>query len=161
LANVFVATQDISIYEQGSYTGEVSAKSLQGLVEYSIIGHSERRSNFYETDEVIAKKIELAHKYQIKTILCIRTASDRLFDKVEMIAYEPVGAIGTGNNASVENVLTLKNDLSLDSSVKFLYGGSITDENVSQYFHTEQIDGLLIGGASLDAERFLRIVSEI
>ncbi len=161
LKNVQVAAQDLSEFEEGSYTGEVTAKSLRGLVDYVILGHSEKRRHFNETDEIIAKKIELAHKYQIKTILCLRGTTDKLVEGIEMVAYEPVEAIGTGDNAPLENVLQLKRSLVLAHSVKFLYGGSVTDQNVSQYLHSDQIDGLLIGGASLDPERFSRIISQV
>lgn len=161
LKNIHVAAQDLSEFEEGSYTGEVTAKSLQGLVDYVILGHSERRKHFNETDEIIAKKIELAYKYQLKTILCLRGTTDKLVEGVEMVAYEPVEAIGTGENAPLEKVLQLRSSLALNNSLKFLYGGSVTDQNVSQYLNSDQIDGLLIGGASLDPERLSRIISQV
>lgn len=161
LKNVFVAAQDISMYEEGNYTGEVSAKSLKGLVDYSIVGHSERRVNFNETDETIDKKIDLAHKYLLKTILCIRDGNDKIINETEIVAYEPIGAIGTGENVSVENIIALKNKLSLGDSIKFLYGGSVSDKNVAQYLQTDAIDGLLVGGASLDPVQFLKLSSQV
>lgn len=159
--NLFVAAQDLSEFEEGSYTGEVTARSLQGLADYVILGHSERRKHFNETDEIIAKKIELARKYQLKTILCLRGTTDKFVKGIEMIAYEPVEAIGTGENTPLENVLQLRSSFELNNSVKFLYGGSVTDQNVSQYLNSDQIDGLLIGGVSLDAERLSRIISQV
>ncbi len=161
LKNLYVCAQDLSEFDEGSYTGEVTAKSLQGLIDYVILGHSERRKYFNETDEIIAKKIEAAHKYQLKTILCVRSTEDKLVEGVELVAYEPVEAIGTGENAPLENVLLIRGSLGLSDSVKFLYGGSVTDQNVSQYLASDQIDGLLIGGASLDPERLTRIISQV
>lgn len=161
LKNVKVAAQDLSSFEEGSYTGEVTAKSLRGLVDYAIVGHSERRKYFNENDEIIEKKINLANKYQIKTILCIRNKDDKAFSDTEMIAYEPVEAIGTGNNASVDDVLGLKKSLSLNPTTKFLYGGSVKAENVSEYIRSDEIDGLLIGGASLDPADFLKLIPQL
>lgn len=159
LINVHVSAQDISQFEEGSRTGEVTAKSLLGIAEYTIIGHSERRINFNETNETISQKIEMAHEHQIETILCIQDLEDKSTEDSEFIAYEPTEAIGTGNNLSLNDILQFKSNLTLGNS-KFLYGGSVTDNNINKYLHSDQIDGLLIGGASLDAESFLRIVSQ-
>ncbi len=160
IKNIYTAAQDLSQFEEGSFTGEVTAKSLQGLIDYVILGHSERRKNFNERNEIIAQKVELAHKYQIKTILCLGSKVDELIKGVEMVAYEPSEAIGTGNNESIENVLEFKKSLQLDNS-KFLYGGSVNDQNIKDYLGSDQIDGLLVGGASLDAEQFSRIISVV
>ncbi len=158
--NISLAAQDLSQFNEGDYTGEVTAKALQGLVEYVILGHSERRQYFAETNQTIAKKVELAHIYELKTILCLRGNEDVLISGVEMVAYEPVGAIGTGNNQPLNKVLEFKQTLSLGDS-KFLYGGSVNDANLSDYLQTEQIDGLLVGGASLNPEQFLRIIAAV
>ncbi len=160
IKNIYTAVQDLSQFEEGSFTGEVTAKSLQGLVDYVILGHSERRKNFNESNEIIAQKVELAHKYQIKTILCLGNKVDKFIEGVEMIAYEPSEAISTGNNESIENVLQFKKSLQLGNS-KFLYGGSVNDQNIKDYLGSDQIDGLLVGGASLDAEQFSRIISAV
>ena len=158
--NIYAAAQDLSQFEEGSFTGEVTAKSLRGLVDYVILGHSERRKNFNESNEIIAQKVELAYKYQIKTILCLDNKVDKLTREVEIVAYEPLEAIGTGNNESIENVLEFKKSLQLGNS-KFLYGGSVNDQNIKDYLSSDQIDGLLVGGASLDAEQFSRIISAV
>lgn len=158
--NLKLGAQDISLYEE-AYTGEITAKSLAGLVDYVIIGHSERRKYFNENNETIAKKITLAKKYQVEPILCIRDENDWLTDsEVKIIAYEPVYAIGTGNNEPIEKVIELKEKIKLSPDCVYLYGGSVNENNAKDYIQSDKIDGLLIGGASLDPLSFYKIISQ-
>lgn len=157
--SIYCGSQDLSQFEEGSYTGDVTAKSLSGLVSYSIIGHSERRHFYKETDEMIATKTELAAKNAIKTIVCIRGTSDQIPEKADIIAYEPVEAIGSGRNESVEDVIKMKKHLAGLNNKPFIYGGSVTPENVAEYLNAAEIDGVLVGTASLDPQSFAKIVS--
>lgn len=158
--NLYVGSQDLSVFEEGSYTGEVTAKTLQGLVDFVILGHSERRKNFNETQETIAKKVTLAKKYQIEPIICIRNIEDWqvIKDQAKIVAYEPVAAIGTGMNEDPKKVTDFKKTLNLKPETIFIYGGSVKSDNADSYLGTKEIDGFLIGGASLDPESFKKIV---
>lgn len=157
--NLKLGAQDISLYEEGAYTGETTAKSLSRLVDYVIIGHSERRKYFQESNESIHQKINLAKKYQIEAILCIRDQNDWLPNSgVKIVAYEPVYAIGTGNNEPVEKAIDLKNKLNLPQNVVYLYGGSVNENNAKDYVQSDKIDGLLVGGASLNPQSFNKII---
>ncbi len=157
LKNVFVGAQTVSSHEEGSYTGEVTAKSLVGTVRFTIIGHSERRKTFGETDADLARKVEQAKKYGIEPIYCIRDDRDAIPVGVKFVAYEPVAAIGTGQNESAEKVLEMKKKMTLPQDCIFIYGGSVNDKNVGEYLATPEIHGFLIGKASLDPEAFLKI----
>lgn len=156
--NIYLGSQDISQFESGSYTGEVTAKSLQGLVDYAIIGHSERRKHFQENEGSLAKKVFLAQRYQIEPIFCIRNENDHIARTVKIVAYEPVAAIGTGKNEELSNILAMKKKLAVAGEIAFLYGGSVNKANANIYLKSSQIDGLLIGGASLDPRHFFEII---
>lgn len=153
-----VGSQDMSLYYQGAYTGEVTSNTLSGMVNYTLIGHSERRQYFNETQEILFNKVEHAKKNYIEPIFCVRGPEDAIAPDVNMVTYEPVFAIGTGQSDSIENILKVKQSLKLRDSVMFIYGGSVTDSNAREYLHNQDIDGVLPGGASLDPQRFYDIV---
>lgn len=177
--------------DHGAFTGEVSATQLKGVVQYGLIGHSERRYLFHENDKDIRNKVQAALRNQIKPILCIgetmweRTSketpdvirdqligglanvtSNELEDIV--IAYEPVWAIGTGETASpvdvTDAVLVIRETIRhlygarWANKVKVIYGGSVTSATAGSFLLLPGIDGLLVGGASLDAHQFEKIV---
>ncbi len=184
--------QNVSFEERGAFTGEVSAVMLKDLkAEYAIIGHSERRKYFYETDETINKKIKKALSVKINPVFCIgETAEEKSAGKKSevlekqikdglrgitkdeaknlAIAYEPVWAIGTGNNCSVDealsSILLIRRTLSeiynrqLADAIRIIYGGSVKSENSGPYIKNAGYNGLLVGGASLNAEEFIKIV---
>lgn len=183
--NLMIGAQNIYFEEKGAFTGEISPAMLKDLgVEYVIIGHSERRKYFGETDETVNKKIIKALAAGLKIIFCIgETAEERdagkkneilqrqtqqgLKDIVDIdnisVAYEPVWAIGTGNNCSVEETKE-----SIDFIRKFvkpntriLYGGSVKSENSGAYIKEGGANGLLVGGASLNAEEFVKIIKSV
>lgn len=158
IENVFVGAQTISSIESGSYTGEVTAKSLVGMVDYAIIGHSERRIAFKETNDDLVQKIIQAKKYGIKSIYSFRNEIDPIPESVKFVSYEPVYSIGTGQNESLEKILELKNKLNLPKDTIFFYGGSVNETNMKEYILSDQIDGFIVGGASLDVNQFLRII---
>jgi triosephosphate isomerase len=188
-----LAAQNFYWRDNGAYTGEISASQLRGIVQYAIIGHSERRYIFNETDKDIRNKVAAAIRNNIIPVLCIgetawerssnetndvirdqlvsglaNITSDEL-DKV-VIAYEPVWAIGTGQNAMPSDVAsaikTIRRQIehlygpTAASDIKILYGGSVTDNSASDYLMLPEINGLLIGGASINANMFSEIVKK-
>lgn len=157
---LMVGSQDLSIFSQGPYTGEESASLLKDLVSISIIGHSERRQNFSETDEMVAKKVQQAMENSITPLVCVQGENNPVPEDCKLVAYEPIFAIGTGNPDTPENAnimaKTLREKKSADLEV--LYGGSVTHENIKSFLNQENLSGVLIGRASLDAGEFVRIV---
>ncbi|MFZ5376697.1 MAG: triose-phosphate isomerase [Patescibacteria group bacterium] len=161
-----LAVQDLSPMPTGSYTGEVAAGNLHGLrVEYAILGHSERRRYFLETDHLIANKVEMACLANIKPVLCLdepylmtqsRAIKKELLPEC-VVAYEPLSAIGSGDNASISEVTSFKDRLyAVCGEVDFIYGGSVNADNVNQYLLVSR--GVLVGGASLDATNFAELI---
>ncbi len=191
-SNIKVGSQNLFYEKEGAYTGEVSAEMIKAAgAEYAIIGHSERRQYFGETDDSVCKKIKSAIKADLKPILCIgETLSQREADKTFLVldkqvsdglkgfgldelnnlvvAYEPVWAIGTGKTANTDQVnevhqylRSLLNRLfsaNFSNQTRILYGGSVKPENAKDLMRIEDVDGALVGGASLDAETFINII---
>ena len=191
--NIKIGAQNMHWEENGAYTGEVSGKMLKSIgVEYVIIGHSERRQYFAETDETVNKKIKSAFKYGLKPIVCVgETLEQReegkaieiVTNQIEkalegltenqaentIIAYEPIWAIGTGKTATKEdaNEMTkaIREKISylygqmVADRVIIQYGGSVKSSNAKELFSMSDIDGGLVGGASLDATEFAKIVN--
>lgn len=156
-----IGAQNISHFDSGPHTGEVSAANLKGVVSYSLIGHSERREFFNETDEHLIKKTDLALNCGITPLYCIRGESDVIPPSVQFVVFEPVSAIGTGQNVPVEEIVIIKNNIHLTADQKFVYGGSVSAGNVRSYLENPYIDGILPGGASLDPEEFYAIIQTI
>lgn len=188
-----LASQNFYWRDHGAYTGEVSATQLRGIVDFGIIGHSERRHVFGETDKDIRNKVQAALRNNIRPILCIgETASERADGEMHdvlndqligglanvtseelaqvVVAYEPVWAIGTGDNArpsdvtaairAIRSQITHLYGKAAAEAIQVLYGGSITADSASDYLALEGVDGLLIGGASLDAHSFNEIIKK-
>ena len=192
-SSIAVAAQNMHFAENGAYTGEISAAMLKSVgVKIVILGHSERRAYFNETDELLAKKVDAALSNNMRVIFCFgEELSDRKAGRENQVvaaqiekalfhlsadawenivlAYEPVWAIGTGETASPEQAQdmhafirqTIKNkyDNTLAESVSILYGGSVKSTNANAIFSKPDVDGGLIGGASLDADHFYAIVN--
>lgn len=191
--NIHLGAQNMHWEEKGAYTGEISAQMLKSMgVEYVIIGHSERRAYFAETDETVNKKIKSAFANDLKPIVCVgesleqreegktvdiitsqvEKALEGLTDdqvKNTIIAYEPIWAIGTGKTATSEDannsIKAIRNKISniygkdVAESVIIQYGGSVKSSNAKELFETSDIDGALVGGASLKADEFAKIVN--
>jgi triosephosphate isomerase len=191
--NIKIGAQNMHFEEKGAYTGEVSPQMLKAInVEYVIIGHSERRQYYNETDETVNKKIKAAFNVGLKPIVCVgETLEEREAGKtVEIItnqtklalegltneqidniiiAYEPIWAIGTGKTATSEDannsIKEIRNKIAeiygqnTASRVIIQYGGSVKSSNAKELFSTSDIDGGLVGGASLKAEEFSKIVN--
>ncbi len=157
---LMVGSQDLSPFDEGSFTGEEAAKILKDIVEISILGHSERRKNFNETDEMVAKKVEQAEEYNIEPLVCVQDQNGVVPQKVKLVAYEPVFAIGTGNPDTPANANNVAESLKGKyGEINILYGGSVTSENAKAFLQQPNISGLLIGGASLDPAEFVKIIN--
>ena len=191
-SNIKLAAQDIYWETEGAFTGEISPLMLKDVgCQYVIIGHSERRAYFSETNETVNKKVKAAHAHSLKPIVCVGERLEEresgvtkdvvkdhvvngLADLTEeqmlntVIAYEPVWAIGTGKTATPEQAQEVHRfirELLADiyssataEAVRIQYGGSVKPNNVAQLMAQPDIDGGLIGGASLDADSFTQIV---
>ena len=191
--NIKVGAQNMHFAEKGAYTGEVSGEMLKSVgCEYVIIGHSERRQYFAETDESVNKKLKAAYEYGLKPIVCvgetleqreegitediITSQTEKALDGLTneqvtstIIAYEPIWAIGTGKTATSEDannaIKAIRNKISeiygndVADNVIIQYGGSVKSSNAKELFTTSDIDGGLVGGASLDPEEFSKIVN--
>lgn len=153
-----LAVQDISHFEDGAYTGEITGRMVEGVVDFAIVAHSERRKYFNEKDDLLFKKAELAVKYGLQPVYGLRNHKDSFPNIVKIVAYEPDAAIGSGKNEPVEDVLETKRKLCLKKNISYLYGGSVNRSNASLYLQTGEIDGFLIGGASLDPIHFFDII---
>lgn len=154
-----VGAQDLSPFGIGAYTGEESAALINHLVDLSIIGHSERRQNFGETDEMVAKKVEQANSNNIIPLVCIQGKEIPVPQNCKLVAYEPIWAIGSGNPDTPENDEDVARFIKSNYSegIEVLCGGSVNSENIDKFISQQNINGALIGGASLDAEEFIKI----
>lgn len=156
---LLVGSQNLSPFGVGAYTGEESSSLLKEFVDLAMLGHSERRQNFGETDELIAKKIIQALDNQIIPLICVQGKETPVPDGVKLIAYEPIFAIGTGNPDTPENANEVAGYFKESSEdMEILYGGSVTSDNVKGFTVKENISGVLVGGASLDPEEFVKII---
>ena len=191
--NIKIGAQNMHWEEKGAYTGEVSAEMLKSVgVEYVIIGHSERRQYFAETDETVNKKLKKALAVGLKPIVCVGETLEQREQGITMqiitsqtekalegiapedvektiIAYEPIWAIGTGKTATKEDAneavkqirekIVEKYGQNVANGVIIQYGGSVKASNAKELFEMSDIDGGLVGGASLKAEEFSNIVN--
>ena len=156
---LLVGSQDLSPYEVGAYTGEESASLLKELVGVSIIGHSERRQNFSETDEMVSKKVEQALQSGIIPLVCVQGPDTPIPDGCKLVAYEPIFAIGTGNPDTPENAENVAKTLKkkYGEELEVLYGGSVTSQNLKSFTKMPNLSGALVGKASLEVEEFVKI----
>ncbi|MBN1230793.1 MAG: triose-phosphate isomerase [Anaerolineales bacterium] len=189
--DISLGAQGMYWEEKGAYTGQISPAMVKELCSYVLIGHSECRQYFGETDQTVNKKVTAALAHQLVPILCVgenlpqyesgQTAPvirGQLRDGLRgislshpgqlVIAYEPVWAIGTGRSSSVNDLHSVVSRVirpalaslfgdDLGVQIRLLYGGSVNPQNASDYLSLPQVDGALVGGASLDAEKFIAI----
>ena len=193
--NYFIAAQNCNDKISGAYTGEVSIAMLESIgVKYCIIGHSERREYFGESNKMLADKVNLSLQYEITPIFCCGESlavrekegqnnfvqqqleeslfhlSDEEIKKV-IIAYEPIWAIGTGKTATtvqaqqmhqyLRSVLEKKYGSKSAHEISILYGGSVKANNAAELFASPDVDGGLVGGASLDGNEFIKIIQAL
>lgn len=188
-----LAAQNMHWEDKGAYTGEISPLMLKEIgIDYCIIGHSERRQYFNETDETVNKKVKAALKHKIKPIICVGETLEqrdnneeeyiveqqvlKALDGIEeeyvkdiVIAYEPVWAIGTGRTASsidadkmcgfIRKIIGNKYGEEASKTIRIQYGGSVKPNNIKELMDMKNIDGALVGGASLVVEDFVKIVN--
>ena len=190
-SRVMLGAQNVYYEDKGAFTGEVSPLMLSGLCRYVILGHSERRTLFGESNQVVNKKVKAAIKSGLKPILCVgESLTDNDDDRTEsvvtaqlkesldeiletaglVIAYEPVWAIGTGRAASgTQSNSTIKMIRAILATLigwqtaditRILYGGSVNAANIAEFIEQPEIDGALVGGASLKAAEFVGIVKQ-
>lgn len=189
---VGIGAQNMHWAESGAYTGEISPQMVREFCDYIIIGHSERRAYFGETDESVNRKLKSALALGLIPIVCIGETLEEYesgvtgeviarqvlegFKDIEpnlasliVVAYEPVWAIGTGRAATAEGANAVLKDIirpalaqlfgsGLAQNLRILYGGSVNAANAAEFFHQPEIDGALVGGASLKVEEFVKIV---
>jgi triosephosphate isomerase len=186
---ILIGAQNCHWEDSGPYTGEISPAMLLGLVDYVIVGHSERRAYFNETDETVNRKVWAVLSHGLRPILCVgETREQRDVGETEevlrrqlrqglaqielpqdfTVAYEPVWAIGTGLPATpemaVESINIIRDELetlsneAVASTARVLYGGSVTADNFGDFMRQPEIDGGLVGGASLDPDAFIEMV---
>lgn len=154
-----LGVQDISSVKEGAFTGENPVRLVQEFAEYAIIGHSERRKNFNENDDLLMKKILNAYDAEITPVFCVQDENTFIPEKISLIAYEPVFAIGTSNPDTPENAERVTKLIREKNKIIYsLYGGSVTPDNVNSFTRQEHIDGVLVGGASLDPVKFSGII---
>lgn len=200
--NLHLGAQNMWFADKGPMTGEVSPVMLKDLVDYVIIGHSERRAHFYESDELINDKIQAAIRHGITPLLCVGElkkmqeekrgrgrpprvdVQSNVIHQLEhalkgvsrdgaekiVVSYEPVWAIGTGNPATgayaaqvvsrLRQVFARKYGQAFSERVRILYGGSVDSSNITEFTFQPEIDGALVGGASLKAKEFITICRE-
>lgn len=190
--DISIGAQTMHFEDSGAFTGEISPAALEDMgVAYCIIGHSERREMFNETDESVNKKVWAAFRHNIKPIVCVgETLEQRERNETKghvggqvskalhglteeqakevIIAYEPIWAIGTGKSSTAEDANEVCRHIrqvvesifsgSAAQSVKILYGGSVKPDNIDELVKQPDIDGALVGGASLDPHSFLRLL---
>lgn len=158
-----LGAQDLSPFESGAYTGEISALQIKEFADYVLIGHSERRTNFSESLELVRKKTERAIAQGLIPIICISDIKQTEgLDQNEIIfAYEPLGSIGTGNPEGPSSVDKIGERIKGGSDRKVIYGGSVDFSNIKNYTSQENISGVLVGLQSLEAESFIKLINNV
>ena len=169
---------------KGAFTGEVSVNMISDYADFTIIGHSERRKLLKETNEMIAIKAKFAIKHEITPIICVGEDEEQrksgkhiafILNQLQqslgtqcdpskiIVAYEPVWAIGSGKPCNIDQVVEISARIkeSIGEDVSVVYGGSVDKKNVDQFFRVAEINGVLVGSASLDVEKFIQMLKKI
>lgn len=157
--HITLGAQNVSPFPDGAYTGEVSARQVKELADWVIIGHSERRRYFGETDETLSQKVIQAKLAGLSIIYCVPDDVTVVPEGVDAVAYEPVWAIGTGKSDTPQNANQVIQSIKTKTHAScVIYGGSVTSENVASFIAESTIDGVLPGGASMDSEKFANLI---
>lgn len=188
--DIATGAQNIHYLEKGAITGEISAMMVKKFADYVILGHSERKRFFHENNEAIHLKVKMAIRHNLKPIICFgeefkeegidhtlamvaKAIQGLKNDEIKhvLFAYEPVWAIGTGEVAGLDHVrnmiesarerLSVIYNREIAYKIKFLYGGSLNDKNISKFTQEKMVDGFLVGGASLNAKEFYKIYENL
>jgi len=158
---IAIGAQDVSPFGKGPYTGEVTADMIKEFASYVLVGHSERRQYFQESLEELSYETLQAKTAGLTVIYCVADEEEHIPKEADMVAFEPIGSIGTGNPEKPE-IIQAKCEIFRKTSGKtILYGGSITEEIVRDILKTEAVDGLLVGQASLDPVQFTLIGKQL
>jgi triosephosphate isomerase len=191
--SLFLGAQNMFWADQGAYTGEISPLMLKNRCDYVIVGHSERRKYFHETDEDVHRKVEAALKHDLMPIVCVgenleqyeagetshivrlqvtAALEDLPSERVSsiVVAYEPIWAIGTGKPATgeganlvigeIREIVRALHGATVAEEIRVQYGGSVSAENIAEFVSQPEIDGALVGGASLSPAQFIRIIGK-
>lgn len=164
-SGILLGVQDVSKFEGGAYTGEISAKMIKPYARYVLLGHSERRANFGETSLDVNRKIEICIKENLFPLVCV--SSRRQFEELAIpnpnyaifVVYEPTEFIGREETQEFSEIIEFCKLVRSKISAKFIYGGSVNEKNAAELLKEPSLDGLLIGHSSLDAVKFGRIIS--
>lgn len=157
---IVIGAQDVSPFKTGPFTGEISASQLSEVADYVIIGHSERRENFSETNNVLKEKTKMAKKKGLSTVFCISNTNSYIPETADLVAYEPVWAIGTGKSEDPLKTEQIANQIS-KKGFPVIYGGSVSNKNIIDYFSLKSLSGVLPGGASLDPKKFWEMIVNV
>ena len=191
-SSILIGAQNLHYEDNGAFTGEISAQLLKTYCSLVIIGHSERRRLFHETDEEISKKIQIATRFNLIPVLCVgediterknncsseivtsqlTTGLSKINSSNDLIiAYEPLWAIGSGNAATpadiefmvkvIRQVITKKFGENTQNTIRIIYGGSVSGDNINKIITLPDMDGVLVGNASLDPLQYNNIVKNI
>ena len=156
---IHLGVQTISSYPSGAFTGEVSAQMVKGLVEYVLIGHSERRRYFHETDEELFNKSKEASDNGLKIIYCVEGADQAVPSEAVAVLYEPKSAIGSGiSEDPIISAHMCEKISEKNNHVPVLYGGSVTEKTMNGFISQASISGVGVGGASLKPEQFIQLI---
>lgn len=163
-----LGVQNLSAYAPGAFTGEIAASMVKDAVSYAMIGHSERRKHLGETDEIVGEKTKRAIESGIRPVVCVSDVIQAKalatlvpgFSEAGIILYEPLFAIGSGKSDTPENANEAAGSIhEILPETPILYGGSVTAENVKGFIGVEHLAGVGVGGASLDAEKFISLIN--
>jgi len=154
--------QDVSPFTEGAYTGEINAKQLSEFADWTIVGHSERRKNLGETDNLLFKKVDQAKEHRLKVLYCVQNETVAVPQRADVIAYEPPWAISAVSGWKAENPESAERICAQIAAAHphtpILYGGSSSPENIISYLTQPSIWGVLSGGASLDPVKFFSMI---
>jgi triosephosphate isomerase (TIM) len=154
-----LGAQNISSFDEGAYTGEVNGKQIRELADYVLIGHSERRRYVAETEEMLMEKVKMAKQWNLKVIFCADNQNSLIPDGASIVTYEPPNAISPAPADTPENAEKAAKIFKAKAPFEaILYGGSVVSANVSLFLKMSNIDGVLVGKASLDPKEFYEII---
>lgn len=157
---IALGAQDVSPYPEGSYTGEESAQMIKELASWVIIGHSERRKYLGESDYELSNEVTQAKNSGLNVIYCIPDTKTHVPPEVDVVGYEPVASIGTGSADSPSHASSILTTIKHATKIPMtIYGGSVTPDNIGDFLCTPNVDGVLVGGASLDPATFFQLIA--
>ncbi len=155
---ISLGAQDISPFNEGAFTGAINGRQIKEFADYVLVGHSERRRYFAETQAFLAEKVKMANKWNLKVIFCADSEKSLIPDGVSIVTYEPPTSISPAPADTPENAERAARALKAKTLRTVLYGGNVTSGNVSSFMQMKSINGVLVGRASLDAQEFYEII---